>query len=213
MRHSLIQADLKVRLYACLAGVLLAAAACSRADSPESAAPVTTAPVTERKYLLETRRTMRRWCSCTRTGSRSLPLREKTLIWHLYQAAIAGRDIYLRPEAPRRARDAWRARSDREPVPQGIDPATLSAIQQLHEAVLDQQRPYNNLTARKFVLTVDAPGVRGRREEGGPVRRDLPDAPGESLDALLARLQPMFFDPDRRSDRHQQDATRRARTS
>ena len=27
-------------------------------------------------------------------GFEALPLREKTLIWHLYQAAIAGRDIY-----------------------------------------------------------------------------------------------------------------------
>ena len=27
-------------------------------------------------------------------GFSQLPLREKTLVWHLYQAAIAGRDIY-----------------------------------------------------------------------------------------------------------------------
>ena len=27
-------------------------------------------------------------------GFRDLPLREKTLVWHLYQAALAGRDIF-----------------------------------------------------------------------------------------------------------------------
>ena len=28
-------------------------------------------------------------------GFSLLPLREKTLIWHLYQATLAGRDIYI----------------------------------------------------------------------------------------------------------------------
>src|SRR5262247_1235483 len=28
-------------------------------------------------------------------GFEKLPLREKTLIWHLYQAALGGRDIYI----------------------------------------------------------------------------------------------------------------------
>ena len=35
-----------------------------------------------------------RSCSCTPTGSPSLPLDQKILIWHLYRAALAGRDIY-----------------------------------------------------------------------------------------------------------------------
>ena len=28
-------------------------------------------------------------------GFSSLPIKQKTLIWHLYQAALAGRDIYI----------------------------------------------------------------------------------------------------------------------
>ena len=44
---------------------------------------------------------------------RELPLKEKTLVWHLYQAAIAGRDIYLRPALRAQPRDARRARGDR----------------------------------------------------------------------------------------------------
>ena len=94
MRRSLRQADLKVRLYVILAALVLAAAACSRADSPESAAPVTAAPVTERKYLLE-RVDDAAVVQLYADGFAALPLREKTLIWHLYQAALAGRDIFI----------------------------------------------------------------------------------------------------------------------
>ena len=38
--------------------------------------------------------TMRRSCRFMRTVSQSLPLRDKILVWHLYLAALAGRDIY-----------------------------------------------------------------------------------------------------------------------
>ena len=40
------------------------------------------------------RSTMPRSCSTTRTASNRCPLDQKILIWHLYQAALAGRDIY-----------------------------------------------------------------------------------------------------------------------
>ena len=49
---------------------------------------------TERKYLLE-RVDDAAVVQLYADGFSSLPLREKTLIWHLYQAALAGRDIYI----------------------------------------------------------------------------------------------------------------------
>ena len=51
--------------------------------------------------------------------------------------------------------------------------------------------PFNNLTARKFVLDLRAGGVRGAVQRGGRRRRALPLEAGEIVDALLARLPPV----------------------
>ena len=61
-------------------------------------------------------------------GFASLPLREKTLIWHLYQAALAGRDIFI----DQRHEDALAMRSVLEQIvahPAGVDAATLTEIE------------------------------------------------------------------------------------
>ena len=81
--------------------------------------------------------------------------------------------------------------------PQGVDAATLAEIQRYAKLFWINNGPYNNLTARKFVLKFTPRGVRrGRaRRRPRPARRS-PTPAGESLDAMLARLQPMFFDPN-----------------
>ena len=139
-------------------------------------------------------------------GFRDLPLREKTLVWHLYQAALAGRDIYYdqRYAHNLEMRDVLEAIVTHA---DGVDPTTLAEIERYTKLFWINTGPYNNLTARKFVLDVHARGVR-RRGAAPPQRAGarFPLGAGETLDALLARLQPMFFDPDVRSDRHQQDA-------
>src|SRR5262245_27890842 len=56
-------------------------------DARQASAPDT------RKYLLE-RVDDAAVVQLYADGFEKLPLREKTLIWHLYQAAIAGREIY-----------------------------------------------------------------------------------------------------------------------
>ena len=89
--------------------------------------------------------------------------------------------------------------------PQGIDPETLAEIRRYTKLFWINSGPYNNLTARKFVLKCtpeSSPTRRGRRHRPG---RAFPTRDGESLEALLERLRPMFFDPDGRPDRHQQD--------
>src|SRR5713101_7254085 len=56
-------------------------------------APVASVPTSDRKYLLE-RVGDAAVVQVYADGFRQLPLREKTLVWHLAQAAIAGRDIF-----------------------------------------------------------------------------------------------------------------------
>jgi dipeptidyl-peptidase-3 len=128
-------------------------------------------------------------------GFRDLPLREKTLVWHLAQAAIAGRDIfydqrYAHNLAMRDVLEAILTHAT------DVDAATLDEIRQYTKLFWLNTGPYNNLTARKFVLTcspralADAAYAAQRAGATFPVNRS------ESLDRLLLRLQPMFFDPD-----------------
>jgi len=61
-------------------------------DNPANSAAASTAAPSDRQYLLE-RVGEAAVVQLYADGFRALSLREKTLVWHLYQAAIAGRDI------------------------------------------------------------------------------------------------------------------------
>ena len=126
----------------------------------------------------------------------ALPLREKTLVWHLTQAALAGRDIFY----DQKHRYALEMRGVLEAIvahPAGIDAATLAEIQRYTKLFWINTGPYNNLTVAEVRPEDHAAGIRRGGTDGRQVgRRTFPTAAGESLDALLARLQPMFFDPN-----------------
>ena len=158
------------------------------ADSPRSAL----APAADRKYLLE-RVDDAAVVQLYADGFQKLSLKDKTLIWHLYQAAIAGRDIFY----DQRYVHNLAIRDILEEIithPQGIDPATLSEIQRYTKLFWINTGPYNNLTARKFVLktTPDALAAAARVAEKNGAK--FPLKSGESLDALLGRMRPIFFD-------------------
>jgi dipeptidyl-peptidase III len=125
-------------------------------------------------------------------GFEALPLDQKTLIWHLYQAAIAGRDIFY----DQRYAHNLEMRDVLEAIirhPAG-DAETLAEIQRYTKLFWVNTGPYNNLTARKFVLkcTPDQFAAAAHAAEAQGAR--FPRRDNESLDGLLARLQPMFFD-------------------
>jgi dipeptidyl-peptidase III len=163
---------------------------------PAPGTPPATAPAAapgDRKYLLE-RVDDAAVVQLYADGFAALPLKEKTLIWHLYQAAVAGRDIFI----DQKHRDALEMRGILEQIvahPAGVDPATLQEVQRYTKLFWINNGPYNNLTARKFVLkcTPQAFAVAVKAAAGGGARFASPA--GEALDATLARLQPMFFDP------------------
>ena len=130
-------------------------------------------------------------------GFDALPIDQKILAWHLYQAALAGRDIYY----DQRYRHALNMRA----VLEGILTHVSSAEESLAPALAEVVRytklfwinsgPHNNMTARKFVLGCSPQALRGlalvARQRGAA----FPMRPGESLDALLDRLEGPFFDP------------------
>jgi dipeptidyl-peptidase III len=128
-------------------------------------------------------------------GFTALTLDEKRLVWHLYQAALAGRDIYY----DQRYVHNLEMRDVLEEIlthPDGIPSAVLEEIERYTKLFWLNTGPYNNLTARKFVMRCEpgafADAVKGAAAAGAR----FPLHPGETLDALIARMQPLFFDAD-----------------
>ena len=162
---------------------------------PEAASAAVAAPAAgERKYLLE-QVDEAAVVQLYADGFAALPLREKTLIWHLYQAALAGRDIYI----DQKHRDALEMRGIIEQIvahPQGVEPSSLAEIQRYTKLFWINNGPYNNLTARKFVLKLTPDAFRAAARTAAASGASFTLRPGESLDAMLDRLGPMFFDPN-----------------
>jgi dipeptidyl-peptidase-3 len=181
-----------------LSWALLAAAlasACSGGSNTPAATPApaaATAPAADRKYLLETvddAAVVQLYAD----GFDALPLKEKTLVWHLYRAALAGRDIYI----DQKHRNALEMRALLEAVmahPQGVDAGALAEIQRYTKLFWINNGPYNNLTAQKFVLQTTPQAFAGAVKKAVQNGATVTLAGSESLDAAITRLQPMFFD-------------------
>ena len=147
----------------------------------------------ERQYLLE-RVDDAAVVQLYADGFAALSREEKILAWHLYRAALAGRDIYY----DQRYAHSLEMRDVLEETlahPRHVDPETLAEILRYTKLFWLNTGPYNNLTARKFVLRCAPHAFRqaARAAEADGAR--FPLAYGETLDALLLRLEPMFFDP------------------
>jgi dipeptidyl-peptidase-3 len=148
----------------------------------------------DRKYLLE-RIDDAAVVQLYADGFEALPLKDQTLIWHLYQATIAGRDIFY----DQKHRNALEMRAILEQIvahPEGIDRAALGEIERYTKLFWINNGPYNNLTARKFVLKTTPEALASAARTAAKNGARFKPAAGESLDAMLARLQPMFFDPN-----------------
>ena len=126
-------------------------------------------------------------------GFTDLPLNEKRLVYHLTQAAIAGRDIYW----DQRYAHSLAMRGVLEQIlthSAGVDPATLAEITRYTKLFWLNSGPYNNLTARKFVMTCTPAAFATAAAQAARNGAVFATGAGETLDALLARLGPRFFD-------------------
>src|SRR6266850_1805090 len=160
--------------------------------APTGPAPAATASPADRAYLLE-RVDEAAVVQVYADGFQNLPLREKTLIWHLYRAAIAGRDIFYdqRYAHNLEMRDVLEGIVAARPA---IDPETLAEIERYTKLFWINSGPYNNITARKFVLRCTAQSFAAAAHAAAAAGAPFPLPNGETLDQLLARLEPMFFD-------------------
>jgi dipeptidyl-peptidase-3 len=180
--------------YTFVLAALITTTACS--GGGEEAPPPAAAPAAEssRKYLLE-QIDDAAVIQLHADQFTALPLREKTLIWHLSQAALAGRDIFY----DQKHRNALEMRRVLEAIvshPTGVDAATLAEIQRYTKLFWINSGPYNNLTARKFVLKLTPQALAAAAKASATAGASFPTQANESLEQLLRRLGPMFFDPN-----------------
>ena len=182
-----------MRLLALLVVTAFAAGAGPATLASDQKPPATQTDTSDRKYLLE-RVDDAAVVQLYADGFESLPLKQKTLIWHLYQAALAGRDIFI----DQKHRDALAMRDILDPImahPQNLEPAVRSEIERYTKLFWLNNGPYNNLTARKFVMKITpeqlSAAVQAAAKSGARFQTG-----NESIEAKLKRLQPMLFDPN-----------------
>jgi len=127
-------------------------------------------------------------------GFDKLPLREKILTYHLYQAAVAGRDIFVHQkyEHALALRDLFEALYTHG---DGVEPDTRSAIERYTKLLWLNNGPHNPITGRKNVLTCRPEALREAMEQAEAAGAVLPKAQGESTAELLSRWQAILFDP------------------
>jgi dipeptidyl-peptidase III len=129
-------------------------------------------------------------------GFESLSSDEKRLIWHLYQAALAGRDIYY-DQRYRHALDMRDLLEDTLTHAEDVDPVALAEIRRYTKLFWINSGPHNNLTSRKFVLKLTPEALRAAvhaaARSGARFERRRS---GETLDGMVDRLEGPFFDPE-----------------
>src|ERR1700682_6140491 len=130
-------------------------------------------------------------------GFSSLPADQKQLIWHLYRAAIAGRDIFYDQRYAHNLdmRDVLEAIVSR-PALSAADAEAFGEIERYTKLFWINTGPYNNLTARKFVLACPPDAFAAAAHAAEQAGAQFPHGNGETLDQMLSRLRPMFFDPN-----------------
>jgi dipeptidyl-peptidase-3 len=128
-------------------------------------------------------------------GFAELSPREKTLVYHLSLAALAGRDIYY----DQRYAPSLEMRAVLEAVlrhPEDVEPDTLERLLQYTKLFWLNCGPHNNLTARKFVLQCEPAAFERAVRSAAGRGATVPMREGETLEQALGRLGPLLFDPD-----------------
>lgn len=181
-----------------LCALLLCATACSTpaakpaaksADKPAAKPVAKAAPAADRPVLLQ-RVDDVAIAQLYADGFENLSLDDQRLCWHLSQAAIAGRDIYL----AQRCVEGPAIRDLLEEVlthSQGIDAATLAELQRYTTLFWANNGIYNSYTARKNVLRCKPEALLAAAKTAEKNGAKLPGA----ADALVTRLSPWLFDP------------------
>jgi dipeptidyl-peptidase-3 len=161
--------------------------------SERPATPVPAAAAPTRPYLLE-RVDDAAVVQLYADGFAALPLDQKCLIWHLYEAALAGRDIYT----DQRYRHNLAMRDFLEVLvlhDHALAADVAAEVWRYTKLFWINSGPFNNLTARKFVLKLSLAQLVDAADAASAAGARFATAPGESAADLARRLAPCFLDP------------------
>jgi len=126
-------------------------------------------------------------------GFVELSKNDRILVWHLYQAALAGRDIYY----DQRYRHNLAMRDILEEIlthADGVADDTRQELIRYTKLFWINTGAYNNLTARKFVLALTETALADAAEVAAANGARFGLRQGEAVRDLIARYAPMFFD-------------------
>ena len=152
------------------------------------------AVATDRRYLLEQIEDAA-VVQLYADGFEKLSVKEKTLVWHLYRAALAGRDIYY----DQRHRHNLGIRRMLEQIlkhSSGVPADTLKELTRYTKLFWLNTGPYNNLTARKFLLHLDRKKLIEAVEIAAINGAKFDLEKGETIAKRVDNYARMFFDPD-----------------
>jgi dipeptidyl-peptidase-3 len=126
-------------------------------------------------------------------GFAALPLDQKTLIWHLYEAALAGRDIYYdqRHRHNLAMRDVLEALVTHDLA---LAAEVRTEVWRYTKLFWLNSGAYNNLTARKFAMRLSTEELVAAVTAAAAAGARFPTAEGESPADLARRLAPAFLD-------------------
>lgn len=128
-------------------------------------------------------------------GFDQLPLDQKTLIYHLTQSAIAGRDIFI----DQKYTHSLAIRDVIEETithPNGIDADVMARIRRYAKLFWGNNGPHNPLTSQKNVMTGTYEEFVTAVKQAESNGAQLPKDDNETTDQLLARMRRILFDPD-----------------
>ncbi|OYW03967.1 MAG: hypothetical protein B7X11_03230 [Acidobacteria bacterium 37-65-4] len=148
--------------------------------------------MTDRKYLLE-QVDDAAVVQLYADGFSALAQSDKILIWHLYQAALSGRDIYY----DQRYRHSLVMRQLLEQIlthADNVPSAVIAEIRRYTKLFWINSGPYHNITARKFVLKCTFEEFRAAAHAAANAGARFPMYGIETVDQLLERLRPALFD-------------------
>jgi len=128
-------------------------------------------------------------------GFEQLALQQKILIYHLYKAALAGRDIFI----DQKYEHSLQIRDLIEEVlthADEIDSKTLDEIRRYTKLLWINNGPHNPITSRKNVMKCSFEDFARAVEKAEANGATLPKQPGKNTEELLSFVRPLLFDPN-----------------
>jgi dipeptidyl-peptidase-3 len=171
--------------------MFLAGAACTSGQNMRIAEETGLVPNQERPYLLEKVEDVG-IVQLYADGFERLTVKDKLLCWHLAEAAIVGRDIFLQQKCS----EGLAIRNLLEEIlthPEGVQPATLAEIRRYLKLFWVNNGPYSAITSRKTLLQLERTALLAAMQAVG---KNSPATAAQMIAVSTGPIGRILFDPN-----------------